>query len=248
MYLLETKLTLQALGDVRSFGHLQKNNNANGVSAKMIQNIISIIKSISIGISSIIFVSLSSIAAHGAGSSKCLFEFQKDSLELQFTGYKFTNKTGVHGTFKEIEFTQDSESRSLEELAKSLKFKIDTRSLETENPARNKNIVANFFKKMNGGLEITGEVRSIDFEKEKVVFEVNMHGVKANIPLQVQNTNQKIEAVGSFDLMEAFKMQRPYESIAKSCEKLHTGEDGVSKTWTEVGIRVAANYKNSCAP
>ena len=47
------------------------------------------------------------------------------------------------------------------------------------------------------------------------------------------------------DMMD-FQLQKPFDSIHTACEALHTGADGVAKTWTEVALRVVFSYEKKC--
>ena len=51
---------------------------------------------------------------------------------------------------------------------------------------------------------------------------------------------------GEIDILKHYKMNSSFTSIAKLCEKLHKGEDGVSKTWSDVGLEVTGKYTESC--
>jgi hypothetical protein len=43
-----------------------------------------------------------------------------------------------------------------------------------------------------------------------------------------------------------FALNGPWSSLHEACKALHTGADGVAKTWTEVMLTVSANVARIC--
>jgi hypothetical protein len=63
-------------------------------------------------------------------------------------------------------------------------------------------------------------------------IEVLLNGKTATIPLQF-STNKKLV----FERSDEFnRTLAAVASINKACEALHTGKDGISKTWSEVAV------------
>jgi hypothetical protein len=52
-------------------------------------------------------------------------------------------------------------------------------------------------------------------------------------------------ASGSFDMLD-FGLKTAFDSIHQACFEKHKGADGVSKTWTEVEVRIAAKVSKTC--
>ena len=67
-------------------------------------------------------------------------------------------------------------------------------------------------------------------------IDVTLNGETANIPLthkMVSDTAITFDGVMDLSNWNALSA---VESINKACEALHTGKDGVSKTWSEVAV------------
>ena len=185
-----------------------------------------------------------------SGAPFCPSSFDKDSIEFNFVGYKFTAKTPVKGTFKKYDFKVNEKNGSISELIKSLSFSIDAASIDTGLEPRNKTIFDNVFKVLMGGAKITGRVLDLDDKSGVMNIEVSMNGVTQKVPmalkLEEKSDNEAIvSGVGSIDMLN-FKMNKSYENISKACKALHTGPDGVSKTWTEVGLTMKSKVKFNC--
>ena len=52
-------------------------------------------------------------------------------------------------------------------------------------------------------------------------------------------------AKAAVDMMD-FALQKPFDSIHQACEEQHTGEDGVSKTWTDLELALSGTFEKSC--
>lgn len=180
-----------------------------------------------------------------AKEEACLYHV--DSKALEWTAFKTSKKAPVKGTFKTIELHSSGagKSQSLESFLKGLTFKVDTLTLDTKNPARDENIVTNFFKKIAGKPEFTGKVVSVDLKKHKAVLELVLGGKKHKVPFEVKGSLQEgFEAKGKIDLLKV-GLKTAFESLHQSCFDLHKGEDGKSKTWSDVEL--LAKLKVSCA-
>jgi polyisoprenoid-binding protein YceI len=172
----------------------------------------------------------------------CTYSFENPSLV--FTGYKFTEKAGVNGTFKKINARYPKSATSLTELLKGTQFEIDTTSLDTKNPARNMNIVTNFFKAMTGFTQISGRV--VKAKKDRATVQIETAGKKGKIRFKhsVSKAGDFV-AKGSFDILK-FGLEPAFTSIKKACRDLHVGKDGKSKTWSTVDLVISAKVKTNC--
>ena len=70
---------------------------------------------------------------------------------------------------------------------------------------------------------------------EEIILNLKMNGTTKEIPLTYKISDRHIKLNGKLTMLD-FGAVKAYESIHKACELLHTGADGVSKTWEEVGI------------
>ncbi|MBU0940230.1 MAG: hypothetical protein KKD36_02220, partial [Bacteroidetes bacterium] len=66
-------------------------------------------------------------------------------------------------------------------------------------------------------------------------IDVTLNGQTANIPLQYTTSDTRLSFDGIMNL-ENWDGLAAVASINKACEALHTGKDGISKTWSEVAV------------
>jgi polyisoprenoid-binding protein YceI len=162
---------------------------------------------------------------------------------ITWTAFKFTNKTGVPGTFKDISHFSSSKATSNENVLTSLGFRGNLMSVDTANPARDETLTSQFFSKLSSQ-ELSGHVVSL--VGEQAVLRLSLNKTTKDVPFTVKVSEKgEIVATGSIDMLD-FGMKEAHDSIHKACELLHTGEDKVSKTWTDVAIEVKAQITTDC--
>lgn len=158
---------------------------------------------------------------------------------MKFTGYKFTDKTGVSGTFQKIDWNFAKDQKDLAAILKSASFKIDSHSIDAGNAARNTNITNALFKNW-GSQFIEGKVKKVDLTTGYVEAEIKIGKSKHNVYFQLTEKDGAVELTGAIDLL-AMGMSKAYALLNKQCEALHKGKDGIVKTWSTVDLVV--NFK-----
>ncbi len=178
-----------------------------------------------------------------AFSETCTYSIKEGSEKLKWTGFKYTNKTPVSGTFKDITYNQNKNAASMAELLESITFTINTDSIDSGNAARDttlKKTVLGYLK--NPGV-ISGEVKSatqLDMKMELMMNE------KTPVSMKLETEDGRMTATGSLDLMN-HGLKKSYDSVHIACKGLHTGDDGVSKTWSTVDLMLEADYEVKCS-
>tara|TARA_R110000868_G_scaffold140877_2_gene356884 strand:+ start:450 stop:1091 length:642 start_codon:yes stop_codon:yes gene_type:complete len=165
-----------------------------------------------------------------------MFSLIPDSTKVSFTAYKTTDKLPVGGTFKIINITDAHEGITTLEALNGTKFSIPVSSLFTNDPTgtRDPKLIEFFFGVMNNPELISG---SFKVENEKCSIDVTLNGETQNIPLTYETVDEnKLTFKGIMDL-ENWNAMDAVASINKACEVLHTGKDGISKTWSEVALQ-----------
>jgi len=142
------------------------------------------------------------------------FSLVNDSTKVSFTAYKTTEKKPVGGQFLEIDITNSEKGTSALDALNGTTFKIPVSSLFTNDGTgtRDPKIIEFFFGAMKNTTLISGVFKVIDATKCSI--DVTLNGQTANIPLEYE-----------------------VASINDACKALHTGPDGVSKTWSEVAVQ-----------
>lgn len=169
-------------------------------------------------------------------SKEATYSLENDSTKVSFTAYKTTEKVPVGGVFKEIIITNSGRGASALEALNGTKFSIPVTSLFTNDATgtRDPKIIKYFFDVMKNTAFITGEF--MVSPENTCSIAVTLNGQTATIPLQyTSNSDTSLSFDGVMNL-ENWDALAAVASINKACEALHTGKDGVSKTWSEVAV------------
>ena len=159
-----------------------------------------------------------------------------DSTKVSFTAYKTTDKVAVGGSFKEITLTNTGEGKTAFEALNGTKFSIPVSSLFTNDATgtRDPKILKFFFGMLKDTELISGEFKVTG--ENTCSIDVNLNGKTTNIPLNyTSNSDTSLSFDGVMNL-ENWDGLAAVASLNKACAALHTGKDGVSKTWSEVAV------------
>jgi hypothetical protein len=162
---------------------------------------------------------------------------------LEWTAYKFTEKAPVKGTFNKFEIKGLDSSEDPKELIESLTFDIVTESVETQNPERNGKI-AEFFFGTIATSHITGKVKSLS-QNGKATIEIKMNGKSQDVVGDYALDGGKFSFNGSIDVLN-WGAEKGIEALNTKCKELHTGADGKSKLWSEIGLTFTTELLNDC--
>ncbi len=176
-------------------------------------------------------------------SETCTYSIKEGSQKLLWTGFKYSSKTPVGGTFKKIHFKQNKEAASMAQLLESISFEIDTKSVDSGNPTRDFTLRKTIFSFLKTPETISGKVTSatqLDLSLELMINE------KTPLQMSLETKAGKLVATGTLNLRE-HGLKNSYESLHLSCKKLHTGKDKVAKTWSTVDLRIEADYEVKCS-
>ena len=173
----------------------------------------------------------------------CFYTYDSTATEFAWTAYKTTAKVGVGGTFNEISITSDGTSDDATALIESMKFSMKTASVETNNEERNGKIANLFFGVLNTPT-IDGRVKNLN-DEGKAIIEVTMNGVTAD----VEGDYTFVDGKFSFDTavdVSIWNAMLGIQTLNTACEELHSGEDGVTKLWSEVTLSFSTQLISDC--
>ncbi|MGB0914881.1 MAG: YceI family protein [Crocinitomicaceae bacterium] len=173
----------------------------------------------------------------------CFYSYNEGSTNFEWTAFKTTAKVGVAGGFNEIEVVSESSDDPMAVL-KSMSFTMNTASVETNNEDRNLKVATHFFETINTS-EIIGNVISIDEETGKCIIKINMNAMSVDVEGDYTFEDNKF----TFDTMidvAAWNGIAGIDALNEICKDLHTGEDGVSKLWSEVQLSFSTTLKSDC--
>ena len=154
--------------------------------------------------------------------------------KLEWTAYKTPEKLGVKGSFDTITLNNVSETGTIEGDIKGADFKVDTKTVNSNDPLRDGKLVEGFFKLMAG--DITGKF--IDFKEGKATVEITMNGVSTQKEFLYTSDASSLALMGTIDIINDFDGSSAFNNLHELCKDLHMG-----KTWTEVDLNVTISKK-----
>ena len=165
------------------------------------------------------------------------YSFSPSKAQVIWYGFKTTEKTKVQGEFAEFSSSRANQPYdSLEDLLDGLDFSINTKSSESRDAIRDLNLRDYFFNKLTENFKLRGVLGVPDNDSIPVTF-YTLLGAKT-ILFSYSFIDNYIKIQGSLDIIDDLGAPSAFNSIHQKCEVLHTGGDGVSKTWSEVEIFV----------
>jgi len=128
-----------------------------------------------------------------------------------------------------------------------LEFNIPISSFFSKDEVRDNKIKALFFGVMKETTLISGRFSNITGNEEEGAMSLNlkMNGELVAIPMKYTISDNKVEINGTITNLMDWKIEEAFKSLHRACELLHTGEDGVSKTWKDVAISATAVLKTN---
>ena len=178
-------------------------------------------------------------------TTKQTYSVDASTTEVHWTAYKTTAKTPVKGIFTSLKIDKPIKSESKQGAFSNLAFNIPVSSFFSKNEVRDDKIKAMFFGVMKETTLISGNFSNIIGNEEEGTMSLNlkMNGELVAIPMKYTISDNKVEINGTITNLMDWKMEDAFKSLHKACALLHTGEDGVSKTWEDVAISTTAVLK-----
>jgi len=173
----------------------------------------------------------------------CFYSYNSGSTVLEWTAFKFTEKTGVNGTFNKITIEGMEKSDDPKKMIESLAFSIETASVETQNEERNGKIVKLFFGSIATPM-ITGKVKSLS-DNGKATIEIEMNKMKKDVVGQYTLENGIFDFSATIDVLN-WNAGNGITTLNTVCKELHTGADGKSKLWSEVDLSFTTELMSDC--
>lgn len=173
----------------------------------------------------------------------CMFTYDHGSSVLEWTAFKFTEKTGVKGSFNTIEVKDGGAMEDPKALLESLSFSIPVSTVETQNPDRNGKIAGYFFGTIRTET-ITGRIKHLG-DKGEAELEITMNGITREVEGIYTLENGVFAFNTTIDVAD-WNAMPGIEALNKVCHDLHTGADGVSKLWSEVDLSFTTTLQSDC--
>ncbi len=172
--------------------------------------------------------------------SKKGYTVEPKTTTINWIAYKTTSKTPVKGQFTEVTIEHKNKATTVLNAINGLKFSIPVNSLSTKDTIRDKKLKKFFFGTMQNTAEITGVITTNNENSGTV--SLTMNKITQTLPISYTINDQMItiEAVMNLD---NWKAQLALKALNAACKDLHSGDDGISMTWSEVKIEVATYLK-----
>ena len=172
--------------------------------------------------------------------SDAAFVLSDAKSKVEWTAYKFTEKTPVGGQFRKVNITGGGEGNTVKEAIDNAEFSIPISSVFTKNTDRDYKIKKYFFGIMNDPELLSGKFM---IENDSVGhIHLTMNGVTNKLPFKYSIEGKKFSMNTKMDVL-TWNAQSSIDSLNAICNDLHKGLDGVSKLWSEVGINATATFK-----
>lgn len=178
-------------------------------------------------------------------SESSIYSIDSEASAVQWTGYKTSDKAAVKGVFTKINLNNTINSKTKHESIEGLQFSIPVSSFFSKNEIRDSKIKLLFFAAMEETTMVSGHFSNVigtEF-KGSVSLNLKMNNETVIVPMNYIIANNVISLDGTIENLLDWKMESAFNALHKACEILHTGPDGISKTWTEVAIKAQAVLK-----
>tara|TARA_R110001583_G_scaffold123082_1_gene274402 strand:+ start:21585 stop:22199 length:615 start_codon:yes stop_codon:yes gene_type:complete len=168
------------------------------------------------------------------------YSVEPKTTTINWIAYKTTSKIPVKGQFTKVTIENTEKASTAIEALNGLKFKIPVSSLFTKDTIRDRKLKNFFFGSMKDTNQISGIITMNNETSGSV--ELVMNGISQVLPITYVISDQMvtIEAIMNLDNWQA---QIALEALNIACKDLHSGADGITKTWSEVKIEVATYLK-----
>ena len=187
-------------------------------------------------------------------AAPCTASLDPQSIQVNWTAFKTTAKVPVKGAFTEVTLLGELESsKGVVDLLSGLEGEIlvkDPSLIRTGNPARDLTLFKHFFSLFKKTPELKAAIRSVKGNELEGSFDLKLtlNQKSREIPMHYRRESSGLfEATGNLDVLD-FALEGPFQELHHTCEALHTGKDGISKTWSQVVIGLQAKIDEKCAP
>lgn len=168
------------------------------------------------------------------------YTVEAKTTTINWIAYKTTSKVPVKGQFTKVTIENAKNSNTALEALNGLKFNIPISSLFTKDTIRDKKLKKFFFGSLKNTDKIQGTIAMNNETSGSV--ELIMNGISQTLPITYVISDQMVTMEALMDL-DNWQAQLAIEALNTVCKDLHSGDDGISKTWSEVKIEVATYLK-----
>ncbi|MGB7843172.1 MAG: YceI family protein [Salinimicrobium sp.] len=162
------------------------------------------------------------------------YSIDTSGVAIQWVAYKFTERAGVKGVFKDFKLSSKEEAKSVEDLLQNSNVIINTNSINSGEKIRDDKLRTYFFKVFHTDT-ISGSILSASNGKGSLALKMN--GIQNEMDYNYSFNKDTLALTAVLDLKK-WKGEEAIKTLNKECYELHTGPDGVSKLWPDVSIEI----------
>jgi len=160
------------------------------------------------------------------------YTIDTSGISILWIAYKYTNRTGVSGSFKTYKFENKKASGTVENILKKSKLSIPTATVNSSNPIRDFKLNTYFFKAFNTS-EIRGTI--IKVKESEGVIDLKMNRISKQIPFTYSIEKDTIRLFTNLNL-NYWNADEALKTLNTECYELHKGPDSISKLWPDVDV------------
>jgi len=178
----------------------------------------------------------------------CEYSYDETTTKITWTSFKTTAKVAVGGSFDTYSVGNTDTSNSETAVFQNATFMIVTESVNTGNKERDPKLVKFFFNTMVESDTITGGVKKISEAvdgKGAAIIYIKMNGVERDVNATYTLLGTELTLTANIDVAN-WEATNAISALNSECKDLHTGDDGISKLWSEVTIEIYTNLAKSC--
>ncbi len=169
------------------------------------------------------------------------YQVHPSATRITWTAYKTSAKVPVKGTFKadtsscSAYATKTPGSKTLLGAVNGLEFRIPVTDIFSGNEERDGILKQFFFGLMAKTMDLSGTIHLDDENKKAGHVSLTMNSETHDFPVTFTVSGDTVSMNGTLN-MEQWNIVEAMNSLNEHCKLKHTGEDGVSKTWSVVDI------------
>ncbi|MHB1278549.1 MAG: YceI family protein [Bacteroidia bacterium] len=177
----------------------------------------------------------------------CTYAYDASQTKLTWTAYKFTERTGVKGTFDTLVIETKAEENSIPALLTGARFTIPVASINTTNPERDKKIQKFFFGNLKATTQLKGKVSDVvgDDKEGSLNFMLTMNEMDLPVSMAYTLSGDTLILSGTMDV-NIWNAQGGITALNKECNDLHKGKDGKSTLWPDLTLELRSTLKKTC--
>lgn len=161
---------------------------------------------------------------------------------VEWTGYKTTEKVGVPGHFDVVLVKNaNEEGKTPQEVLEGADIVALVASLNSDMIVRDEKLKDILFGNMIDTKEIKGQLH---FKEGKTFLKLTLNNASKEYEVKSTFENNVFTIEGDINLMD-FNANKALAALNEACLDLHKGSDGVSKTWSEVHVKGQVEFSES---